>query len=141
VFSQWGLDPKHSLVFLPSQSYEAYLGAIERATLVLDSPGFSGGATSLDALGAGAPVLTYQGAMARGRQTSAMLEIMGVDGLTAKIDSEYVAKAANLVGDPAARAAFRERIIERSGTLFEHQKVISAFAEFLQRAVEKAATD
>jgi protein O-GlcNAc transferase len=140
VFSQWGLDPQHSLVFLPSQSHEAYLGAIERAVLVLDSPGFSGGATSLDALSVGAPVLTYQGDMARGRQTSAMLEMMEVDGLTAKSDSEYVATAVILVGDAASRAAFRERIVERSATLFEHQNVISAFAEFLQRAAEKAVT-
>jgi protein O-GlcNAc transferase len=141
VFSQWGLDPRLSLVFVPSQSYEAYLGAIERATLVLDSPGFSGGATSLDAFSAGAPVLTHQGEMARGRQTAGMLEMMRIDGLTAKSDSEYVAMAANLVGDPAARAAFRQTIIERSHVLFEHQSVISAFSEFLQRAAEKAATD
>lgn len=139
MFSQWGLDPTLSLVFLPSQPYEAYLGAIERATLVLDSPDFSGGATSLDAFGAGAPVLTYQGDMARGRQTSGMLAMMEIDGLTAKGDSEYVNKAANLVGDPAARAAFRQRIIERSHVLFEHHSVISAFATFLQRSVENAA--
>jgi len=140
AFLQWGLDPRHSLVFLPPQSYDAYLGAIDRATLVLDSPGFSGGATSLDAFGVGAPVLTHRGDMARGRQTSGMLELMDIEGLTAKSDSEYVAKAVDLVGDAAARSALRERIIERSGMLFEHQNVITAFAESLQRAVDEAAT-
>jgi predicted O-linked N-acetylglucosamine transferase (SPINDLY family) len=133
--------PQRSLVFLPSQSYDAYLGAIERATLVLDPPWFSGGATSLDAFSVGAPVLTYQGKMARGRQTSGMLEMMKIDALTAKSDDEYVAKAVGLVGDGAACASLRERILENSGKLFEHQRVISALAQFLVHAVTKAAPD
>jgi len=141
VFSKSGLDPQRSLVFLPSQSHDAYLGAIERAMLVLDSPWFSGGATSLDAFSVGAPVLTYQGKMARGRQTSGMLEMMQIDALTAKSDDEYIAKAVGLVGDGAARASLRERILENSGKLFEQQRVISAFAEFLVRAVTKATPD
>ena len=141
IFSKSGLDPRRSLVFLPSQSYDAYLGAIERATLVLDPPWFSGGATSLDAFSVGAPVLTYQGKMARGRQTSGMLEMMQIDALTAKSDDDYIAKAVGLIGDGAARASLRERILENSGRLFEHQSVISALAEFLVHAVTEVAPD
>jgi protein O-GlcNAc transferase len=140
VFTQWGLDSQASLVFLPPQSHEDYLGAIGRATLILDSPFFSGGATSLDALGIGAAVLTHCGEMARGRQTAGMLEIMGVKDLTATDDDDYVTKALNLVGDTATRAALRASILEHSSLLFEHQHVTLAFAEFLERAVANAAT-
>ena len=139
VFSQSGLDPRHALVFLPARTHEAYLGAVQRAALVLDPPWFSGGATSLDAFSVGTPVLTYQSGMARGRQTSAMLAMMGIDGLTAKSDDEYVTKAVHLVADEPARSALRASIVERNDTLFEHQYVISAFAAFVERAVAKAA--
>jgi hypothetical protein len=69
-----------------------------------------------------------------------MLEVMQVDDLTTRSDDEFVATAVNLVGDTDARMALRGRIIEASDTLFEHQPVISAFAEFLGRAVQKVAT-
>jgi predicted O-linked N-acetylglucosamine transferase (SPINDLY family) len=141
VFTQWGLDPGQSLAFFPPQSYESYLGAIASSTLVLDSPCFSGGATSLDALGAGALVLTHQSETARGRQTAGMLQMMEIDGLTAKNENEYIARAVDLVEDAAARGALRARIVERNSALFEHQDVVMALAEFLQRAVAKAAAD
>ena len=79
VFSAHGLDPARHLVFLPAQKHADYLAGVARAPLVLDSPWFSGGGTSLDALRVGTPVLAWQGAMARGRQTSAMLRMLGAD--------------------------------------------------------------
>ena len=97
AFAAQGLDPKRMLVFPPWQDHEAYLGAIARATLILDTPGFSGGATSLDAFSAGAPVLTWNGAMARGRQTQGMLAMMGVDGLVAADERDYIDKAVNFI--------------------------------------------
>jgi protein O-GlcNAc transferase len=139
AFQAQGLDPKRALVFLPSQSHELYLGAIARATLVLDSPWFSGGATSLDAFSVGAPVLAWEVAMARCRQTSGMLQIMGIDGLTARSQQDYIDKAIALIGDANARAALREQILQRNPILFENGDARVAFAEFIEQAVADAA--
>lgn len=138
-FHRHGLDPARSLAFLPAKDHAAYLGGVARAALVLDSPWFSGGATSLDAFSVGTPVLTWEGQMARGRQTHAMLGLMGVDGLVAADEGDYVAKAVALLGDQAVLRGLRERIVERSGVLFEHGEVIAAFENFLDTATRAVA--
>jgi protein O-GlcNAc transferase len=138
-FRKHGLDPARSLAFLPAKDHAGYLGGVARAALVLDSPWFSGGATSLDAFSVGTPVLTWEGQMARGRQTQAMLRLMGVDGLVAADEGDYVAKAVALLGDQAMLRRLRERIVERSGVLFEHGEVIAAFEDFLDSATRAVA--
>jgi protein O-GlcNAc transferase len=138
-FRRHGLDPARSLAFLPAKDHAGYLGGVKRAALVLDSPWFSGGATSLDALSVGTPVLTWQGEMARGRQTLAMLRLMEVDGLVAADESDYAAKAVALLGDQSALRVLRERITQRNAMLFEHADVIAAFEKFLDAATLVAA--
>ena len=130
-FVQAGLDPGKSLAFLPVKSHEAFLGAIRASTLVLDTSGFSGGATSLDALSVGTPVLTVEGNMARGRQTSAMLRILGCAQLIAAGDDDYAEKASELCGDELARSGLRSVITARLPALFEDDAPVRAFAEFL----------
>ena len=140
AFRAHGLDPEQHLTFLPARNHEEYLGAIARANLILDTPGFSGGATSLDAFSVGAPVLTWQGTMARGRQTAGMLALMGVDGLVATDEDDYVDKAVTLITDAALRAALHTRILERNGVLFEGAGVIAALENFLDAATQRAST-
>jgi len=137
-FERQGIDPAHALVFLPSQGYGAYLGAVARAALVLDPPGFSGGATSLDAFSVGTPILTWNGAMARGRQTLGMLQMLGVDGLVATDAEDYVARAVALLGDAARLASLRAAILESNPVLFEHAGVIRAFEDFLDQVTQAA---
>jgi len=130
-FVRAGLDPDKSLAFLPIASHESFLGAIRAATLVLDTPGFSGGATSLDALSVGTPVLAFEGSMARGRQTSAMLRSIGCAELVAADDGAYVEKANALCGDADRLRSLRNAIGARAPALFEDAAPIRAFAEFL----------
>jgi predicted O-linked N-acetylglucosamine transferase (SPINDLY family) len=139
AFREQGLDPVRTLVFLPAQAYEAYLGAIAHAVLVLDSPWFSGGATSLDAFSVGAAVLTQEGTLARGRQTSGMLRLLGVEELIANSEQDYIAKAVTLIADRDRTAALRERIRSRVSVLFEDRPVIEAFEQFIGDAVAAAA--
>ena len=139
VFAEHGLDPRHALAFFLSQSHERYLGGVARATLILDTPGFSGGATSLDAFSTGAPVLTWQGTMARGRQTAGMLALMGIDGLVAADENDYIDKAVALLADEPRRAALRAQILEHNAVLFEGKDVIAALEDFLDAATRQAA--
>jgi len=138
-FRRHGLDPLRSLAFLPAKDHAGYLGGVARAALVLDSPWFSGGATSLDAFSVGTPVLTWEGRMARGRQTLAMLRLMDIDGLVAADENDYVTKAVALLADQPALRTLRTRIAERSGALFEHGQVLAAFEAFLDDATRSLA--
>ncbi len=56
-----------------------YLAGIARADLVLDTPGFSGGATTLDALAVATPVVCFPGQSARARQSAAALRRIGIE--------------------------------------------------------------
>jgi predicted O-linked N-acetylglucosamine transferase (SPINDLY family) len=133
VFSAHRLDPARHLVFLPGQKHADYLAGVARTPLVLDSPWFSGGGTSLDAFRVGTPVLAWQGAMARGRQTSAMLRMLGVDELIAVDEDDYVSKAVRLCDDAIQRSSLRERISQRSALLFDDSSAVGAFAAFIER--------
>ncbi|MDE2257112.1 MAG: tetratricopeptide repeat protein [Xanthomonadaceae bacterium] len=134
AFAARKLDPARHLVFLPVQTHADYLAGIARAPLVLDSPWFSGGGTSLDAFRVDTPVLAWEGAMARGRQTSAMLRIMDIAELIATSEDDYVAKAIALVRDVDRRDALRRYIARRQDALFEDGAVVKAFAQFLAGA-------
>ena len=138
AFARVGADPSRHLAFLPVQSYPDYLAGIAHAPLVLDSPWFSGGATSLDALSVGTPVLALEGAMARGRQTSGMLRMLGVEELVAAGDDDYVEKAVALLRDEPRRVALREKILQRKSVLFDDDAAVIAFANFIESAAPVA---
>jgi len=130
-FATRNLDPAKHLVFLPVHNHADYLAGIARSPLVLDSPWFSGGGTSLDAFSVGTPVLAWEGAMARGRQTSAMLRMLEIPELIATDEDDYVAKAVALMREPARREALREAIRTRQARLFDDAAAVRAFADFL----------
>jgi protein O-GlcNAc transferase len=116
----------------PLRDYPDFLAGIARADLILDSPGFSGGATSLDALGMGAAVLCFEGASARARQTSAMLRMIEVPELIASSTADYVERTVALLAEPHRIEELRASIRKRANRLFEAAPVVEAFADFLR---------
>lgn len=102
----------------PALAYPEYCALLESADLVLDSWGWSGGLTSLDALCLGVPVLTWPGALMRGRQTLAMLRAIGIPELVADDGDDYCRRAIAFARDPAARAALKPRL-DAARTLIE----------------------
>lgn len=133
VFRAQGLDPDKHLAFLPVQTHANYLAGIARAPLVLDTPWFSGGGTSLDAFSVGTPVLAWEGTMARGRQTAAMLRMMQIEELIAKYEDDYVARAVALIHNPARCESLSATISARQSRLFDDAAPVRAFADFLER--------
>lgn len=134
-----GLDPARAVRIEAARPYAHYLALVQQADLVLDSPGFSGGGTSLDALGVATPVLTFDGRFARGRQTAAMLRLLDLPGLIAADDDDYVTKAVAVLADPDARRSLREQLRARGARLFENAAVIPALETFLFAAARTAS--
>lgn len=132
AFDRAGADAANQIHVEPSRPYRDFVAGLQAADLVLDTPGFSGGATSLDALGVGAPVLAFEGDRARSRQTSAMLRLVGAPELIARDADQYARLACELVADGSRRAALSEKIRRGLPALFEDTKPTEAFAEFLR---------
>lgn len=126
-----GLDLDRAITVLSPRPYPEFLGALVGADLVLDTPWFSGGGTSLDAIALGAPVLAWNSPHARGRQTAAMLGICDCPELVAQDADDYAAKALTLLRDPEHRADLGRRLSGAAPVLFEHDATIAAFERTL----------
>jgi len=126
-----GIDLSRSVAVLPVRPYAEFLGALAGADLVLDTPWFSGGATSLDAIAIGAPVLAWDSPFARGRQTAAMLRLCGCEELVARDADDYVERALALLRDPEHRADLGRQLAAAAPRLFDPAPVVAAFARVL----------
>ncbi len=130
-----GVDPQSALLMLPSMTYENFLGTVEAADVVLDTTHFSGGNSSFDAFAVSTPVVAYEGAMMRARQTSAMLRIMNVPELITRSEDEYVATAVALASDPQRLRALRKRVQAGRATLFDDESTVRALESALLQLV------
>jgi predicted O-linked N-acetylglucosamine transferase (SPINDLY family) len=124
--------------FLPWLPYERYLHLLALADVVLDTPHFNGGVTTLQALGLAVPVVTLPGAFMRGRQTYGDYRRMGALTVVAADFQEYVRLAVRLGTEPAWRAEVRGHIRAHNQALFQNANVVHELEEFLHRAVVEA---
>jgi CRISPR-associated protein Csy1 len=130
VFDAHGVAPQR-LIVLPPQPHDDYLRINLACDAMLDTLDWSGGNTSLDALACGLPVVTLPGTYMRGRQSAAMLDIVGAQELVATSAGDYVAIATRVADDVAWRTRLRKTIGDAVPSLFDDQAPVRAFAEVL----------
>jgi len=137
AFAAQGLQPERFLVFAPWLTKAAFLGIMSQAHACLDTMGFSGFNTALQAVQAGLPIVTREGSFLRGRFASGILKRMGLAELVAASEEAYLDLAERMVRD----AAYRERIVARMAearpALYRDRAPIRALEEFLLGAAER----
>lgn len=82
-------------VLLPHLNLHDYLALMKIADVVLDTPGWNGGVTTIQALDMGTPVVTLPTDLKRGRQSVAMLKAANAPGLIADSLEAYVSLVTN----------------------------------------------
>ena len=127
-----GAFDRHA-VFLPWLDPAAFRSLLARADLYLDTVGFSGFNTALQAVRCGLPVVTREGEFLRGRLASGMLRHIGLDELVARSDGDYVELAAALATNAERRQRLRERVRQAGERLLEDDAPIRALEAFLDR--------
>lgn len=130
-----GIAPEGRIVFLPRLSEAAFLAANRAADVVLDSSGWSGFNSTLEALSAGTPVVAMPGATMRAHHSHGILTMAGLGELIAADADGYVALAARLGLDADFRARMRQAVEERRGRVFGDAKPVAALADWLEQAV------
>jgi predicted O-linked N-acetylglucosamine transferase (SPINDLY family) len=110
TFDAHDLNPNR-LHWQPTTDRARFLQIAEACDVALDSLGFSGGNTTLDALITGLPLVTSPGEFMRGRQSMAMLQALALDHCVAEADS-ITAAAANFLLHRDARKPYRDIINE-----------------------------
>jgi protein O-GlcNAc transferase len=128
-----GVDPGR-LVFADPMPYERYLTLYRHADLFLDTVPYNAGATAVDALGQGCPVVTCAGETFISRMAGSQLTAAGLPELVAGSIPEYEALALRLASAPDARAAVRAKLATARTTapLFDRPR----FTRHLEAAYE-----
>jgi predicted O-linked N-acetylglucosamine transferase (SPINDLY family) len=113
-------------IVLPRQTPADYLRLLQLADTSVDSVGWSGGNTTIDALTLGTPVVSLPGEFMRGRHSLAFLTRAGVPGLLAKDIPDFIELALDrdrqrsamsgldvdaLYGDPAPAQAIGDLLL------------------------------
>lgn len=102
-----------------------YLALHDHCDVLIDTLHFSGGNTTLDALAMGLPVVTVEGRLMRGRQSAAMLSLIGRDDLVC----QDVASVLQCVQQLARAAPDRKALREQAEILFEDETAVTQLAE------------
>jgi protein O-GlcNAc transferase len=134
VFVGKGLDFERHVQILERLRESAFNALFEQLDLNLDSPGWSGGNTSLRALRSGCPTISWQGPLMRARHTAAMLRRINQPGLIATAPEQLVPLASSLLADPAALRSLRKTIASSSASLFNDDEAALAFQTWLLEA-------
>jgi predicted O-linked N-acetylglucosamine transferase (SPINDLY family) len=135
AFKRFGLLCADYVKFLPHLDPPRYKSLNEVADVFLDSIGWSGCNSSLEALSCNLPIVTMAGKLMRGRHTHAILSMMGLDGVEANNVEEYIALAARLGRDPALRKDISEKIFMLKEKAYRDIECVRGLELFLKEVV------
>jgi len=138
-FAQQGLEFGEYGTFIPRQPLPAFYGILKRADLYLDTMGFSGFNTVMQAIECGLPVVTFEGRYMRGRFGVGILRRMGLPELIAQTEDQYAGIAVKLARGADDRREVRAAIEARRDIVVDDVGPIRALEAFLLQATERAA--
>jgi protein O-GlcNAc transferase len=137
AFAAMGLDADRYCVFLPPMSQDRFITAVGLADVILDTPGWSGGKSTMDCLVQDPAIVTLPGRFMRGRHTAAILRRIGCEATVAASLDEYVAIAARLGRDADWRAEVRHAVAQRKPRAFADVAYMRGLEAFLLDAIER----
>lgn len=135
AFAAVGLDSNDYCVFLPGQCWQDYTSLLLDADAFLDTPDFSGGHTTFDAIACNLPVVSHVGEFMRGRQSCGMLTMMGITDTIAHDEAEYVEIAVRLGLEPEWRQSIAQQMSERQQRLFDDTDCVKGLEQFYHDVV------
>jgi predicted O-linked N-acetylglucosamine transferase (SPINDLY family) len=119
--------------FIDPLPFDRYVAMMEQADVVLDTPHFSGGNSSIEGLAVGAPIVTMPSPFLKGRITYAWYRKMGITDCIASSPVEYVDIAVRLATDRQAREDVCQRILGSNELLFDDLTAVRELEEFFER--------
>ena len=125
-------DAKERIKVLTRQTPENFIALQNAADVILDTPHFSGGNTSLEAFALARPVVTHDGEFMRGRVTAGMYRMMGIESCIANDLDDYIGIALKLGRDTNFRDLVSRQIRASNNVLFENSRVIEEFERLFQ---------
>jgi hypothetical protein len=119
------------VIFLPWLELSKFYGLMKIADVFLDTIGFSGFNTAMQAIDCGLPIVTRDGEFMRGRLASGILKRMGMQELVANSEGEYINLTVKLVQDKQYKDAVKQKMIKMRNFLYDDLEPILALENFL----------
>jgi predicted O-linked N-acetylglucosamine transferase (SPINDLY family) len=131
AFRESNLDPGRYLVAIPWQPRSSFQRLLQQADVYLDTIGFSGFNTMMQAVESHLPCVAYEGRFMRGRLGSGIVRRLGLPELIAATKAQYVDIAVKLGESADYRAHLRERIRSSEHSLYADMTAIDALSAAL----------
>jgi protein O-GlcNAc transferase len=136
-FAAAGLDFGAFAAFIPWQSRAAFYGLMSQADVYLDTMGFSGFNTAMQAIECGLPIAACEGRFLRGRLASGVMRRMGLPELVACDDASFVEIAVRLATDAAWWGEMRRRMEAARAALYGDAAPVRALEKFFDEALAR----
>jgi protein O-GlcNAc transferase len=131
-FEAAGLNVTDHVRFVRWLNFHEYHCLQRHADVLLDTIGFSGYNTAVQAIECGLPLVTREGRFLRGRLASGVLRRMGLTELIVQTKADYVNLVVRLVTDRHYQARIRHEIQQRGSILFDDPSAMGPFQDFLE---------
>jgi len=131
-FEAAGLNVTDHVRFIRWLNFREFHCLLRHADVLLDTIGFSGYNTAVQAIECGLPLVTREGRFLRGRLASGVLRRMELPELIVPTKAEYVSLVVRLVTDRGYQAHIRHEIQQRRSVLFDDQSAMGPFQDFLE---------
>jgi predicted O-linked N-acetylglucosamine transferase (SPINDLY family) len=135
AFSRGGMDFDAHVSIIPFMDPPRFFGLMRRASLMLDTLGFSGVNTALQGIECGLPLLAFEGDFLRGRLASGILRELELPELVATSEDEFVRRAVTLARNPDKLSELKSKIVERRARLFRNLAPVRALERCLTEAL------
>ena len=137
AFGDFALDYEDYCIFLPRMKARKFAGTAAIADVFLDSIGWSGCNSTLEAIAHDVPVVTLPGEFMRARHSMAILKMMDIEETIASNKEEYIKIAIHLAKDAQYRKYLSELVAQNKHKLYNDLKPVRALEEFLFDIVGK----
>jgi predicted O-linked N-acetylglucosamine transferase (SPINDLY family) len=131
AFAISGLDHENFILFIPWLPQDKFYSLMRQADVYLDSIGFSGFNTAIQALECGLPVISHHGKYMRGRLASGILKRIGVNELVANSELEFINLTVKLINDNNFYNLIKEKISNGLHLVYEDDDAIEFLESFL----------
>ncbi len=140
AFARHDLDWSKHCLMIPRLGYRQYVRLNLCCDIFLDSLGWSGDNTVLDAVACGLPVVTQPGDLMRGRHAAGILKFLGVTELIAESIPAYLDLAVRLGQDPEYRAQISTQIKQAHQQLQADDRHVVFLQTFYRKVVRDHQT-
>jgi len=136
VFLDAGLNAREYIRFIPFLQQEEFYGLLHKADLYLDTIGFSGFNTAMQAIACNLPIVTLEGKFMRGRLASALIHKLGLHELACESKEAYIKLVTDLIQNPTLVNSYKETISRAKACLSEDLSPLRVLEQFLTQQAE-----